>query len=324
MATFAYTAVDPSGRKRTGTIDAADQQAAIRMVSGEGRYVLEIEEAAQAEDRARRQRVKRIAGKKRGMSRADLALFTRRLSDLSAAGLPLDRVLEVLAEQTESQKLSDACLASLDEVRKGMPVSDSLASTSRIFPRIFTQTLSAGEASGQFAEAATRLADMQEREAARRSQVISALVYPAVLSLASVFVVIFLIAFVVPRLATVFEGQGRELPAPTQALLAMTGFVTGNWVLLLALIGGGAVFLRFWFATPGGSLVRDRILLSLPLIGPVTEKATISRYARVLGFLAARPETACSRLGARSSSKRSGKAAPSPKPCGRRATFRRS
>lgn len=285
MATFAYTAVDPSGKKRTGTIEAADQQAAIRMVASDGRYILEIQEASAAEDKARRERVKKAPNKKSGMSRADLALFTRRLADLSSAGLALDRVLEVLAEQSESKKLSDACLAALDEVRKGTPVSEALASTSKIFPKIFTQTLSAGEASGQFGPAAERLADMQERETARRSQVVSALVYPAVLSSASLFVVIFLIVFVVPRLATVFEGQGAALPAPTQVLLAITGFVTGNWVLLLGGTVGLAVFLRVWFATPGGSLVRDRVLLSLPLIGPVTQKATISRYARVLGTL---------------------------------------
>src|SRR5690606_14668683 len=142
-----------------------------------------------------------------------------------------------------------------------------------------------GEASGQFAESADRMADLLENEVARRSLVISALIYPAVLSGVAVIVVIFLLTFVVPRLSSVFAGMGENLPTTTKILLATTGFITGNAVPLIIAIVVGIVFLRGYIATPVGALAKDRLLLNLPMGGVLIKKGVISRYARVLGTL---------------------------------------
>src|SRR5579872_7514523 len=171
--TFAYVALDASGRKRSGTVEASTREAAMQAIQTEGRFVLEIGEdrhATPAES----------SGKKGRVSRSDLALFTRRLADLSSAGLPLDRVLAVIAEQSESATLSAITQEVLQEVRAGKPVSESLAMHPRYFGEIFCQTLRAGEASGQFPEVAQRLAEFQENEVARRSQIVSAMIYPAI------------------------------------------------------------------------------------------------------------------------------------------------
>src|ERR1022692_3723785 len=141
--TYAYVALDASGRKRSGTIDAASQEAAMQTIQSDGRFVLEIGEE-------RRSAAKRESTQKGRVSRSDLALFTRRLADLSAAGLPLDRVISVIAEQSESETLSEICAEVLTEVRAGKPVSDSLAMHPKYFNEIFCATLRAGEASGQF------------------------------------------------------------------------------------------------------------------------------------------------------------------------------
>ena len=282
MPTYAYSAVDPSGRKKSGVIEAQDEQSAVKMVLQEGRFVVDIKQEAAVSQKSRTADGEK---KKSRSNRSDLALFTRRLADLASAGLPLDRVLSVLAEQTEAAPLATAAANALEEVRGGMAVSDALASQGKIFPAVYTQTLRAGEASGQLPESAERLADLLESEVARRSQFTSALVYPAVLTGVAIFVVVFLLTFVVPRLSVVFVGLGDTLPAPTKMLLGTTDFIVGNWILILGVLVGGGIAFKVWSATPAGALSRDKFLMQLPLAGPLIKKSVVSRYARVLGTL---------------------------------------
>jgi type II secretory pathway component PulF len=129
------------------------------------------------------------------------------------------------------------------------------------------------------------MADLLENEVARRSQVTSALVYPAVLSTFSILVVIFLLTFVIPRLSGVFQGMGDNLPVVTKILLGTTAFLTTNGVALLIGLVILVLVIRGWFATPAGALARDRALMAIPLVGPLIKKAVVSRYARVLGTL---------------------------------------
>ena len=109
--------------------------------------------------------------------------------------------------------------------------------------------------------------------------------YPSVLATTSLLVVIFLITFVLPRMSGVFQGLGSDLPLTTRLLLEGSAFLTHDWLVLLVVVVGLAVGLRAWFATPGGAEARDGLLLSLPAVGGVIKKATISRFARILGTL---------------------------------------
>lgn len=279
--TFAYTALDSAGARRTGAVDADTREAAVARLAAEGRFVLEIAPAKSAA--AAPQNVG--FGANRPPSRQDLALFTRRLADLAMAGLPLDRVLQVVAEQSESQVLKRISEEALGDVRSGMPVSQALAKHPRFFNAVFTQTLRAGEASGQFGEVAERLADYQELEVSRRGQITSALVYPSVLATTSFLVVIFLITFVLPRMSGVFQGLGNDLPLTTKMLLQGSAFLTKDWLPIILVVVGVIVGLRAWFATAAGAEARDSLLLSLPAVGNVVRKATVSRFARILGTL---------------------------------------
>ena len=250
----------------------------MQLVTADGRYVLEIGEEKNA--------AKKEAHEKGGkVSRSDLALFTRRLADLSAAGLPLDRVISVIAEQSESPALSAICVDVLKEVRGGMAVSDALGQHPKYFNEIFVQTLRAGEASGQFPEVAQRLAEFQENEVARRSQLIAALIYPAILAVTAIGVIIVLLTFVVPKMKPVFDGLGDELPASTKLLLSLTDLLTARAGWVVGGIIGLALFYRWWSRTEAGGHARDRFLLQAPVFGPVIRKATVSRYARILGTL---------------------------------------
>ncbi len=277
MSTFAYTALEPTGKRKSGFVDAANIEAAKAQIAAEGRFVVDIQE-------------KRVAapansGQKKKVSKSDLALFTRRMADLASAGLPLDRVLQVVSEQSESSTLSEVAQQALDDVRGGLPVSDALAKHPKLFPVIYTQTLKSGEASGQFPEVATRLAEFQETEVARRSQVTSALVYPSILAFVALGVIIFMLTFVVPRLAGIFKDLGDNLPATTKILLATTGFLTNNYIGIFIGIGVAFFGYKAWVQTEQGALTRDKFFLNAPVIGPVVKKATVSRFARVLGTL---------------------------------------
>ena len=277
--TWAYTALDAGGVRKSGVIEAANREAALARLDAEGRFVLELNEGAAVKA------VATMTGSRRMPGKQDLALFTRRLADLSGAGLPLDRVLQVVSEQSESVMLREVAEETLNDVRAGSPVSQALAKHPKLFPEVFTQTLRAGEASGQFAEVAGRLADFQEKEVARRSQIVGALVYPAILAGTAVFVVLFLLLFVVPKLSGIFKDLGDSLPLSTKVLLSSTDFITHNWIVVLGSIIGLTVGIRLWLATEAGAYARDKFLLKAPMIGPVVTKATISRFARVLGTL---------------------------------------
>lgn len=262
-----------------GSIEAQDKDAAVARILSEGRFVSEIREqrgeAARMESASTRGRV----------SRADLALFTRRLADLADAGLPLDRVLQVVAEQSESQKLRSIAEEVLLEVRSGSSVSQALAKHPRFFPPVYTQTLAAGEASGQFPQVATRLADFQEKEVARRSQVVSALIYPGVLLFTALLVIVFLLTFVIPRLADVFRDLGDDLPLTTKMLLGVTGFLTQNGLYVGAGLLGSFILYKAWAATESGAITRDRLLMRTPMMGKIITKAVVSRFSRVLATL---------------------------------------
>jgi type II secretory pathway component PulF len=278
VQTYAYIALEPTGRKRTGFVEAADRETAMAQVTADGRFVLELKEQAHKSDVVQQG----VRGK---VSRSDLALFTRRLADLSAAGLPLDRVLQVVSEQSESRQLSAVCQDALEEVRGGMAVSQALAKHTRYFSDMFTQTLRAGETGGQFPEVAGRLADFQEIEVTRRSQIISALIYPSVLLATAVGVIGVIVGFVMPRLSGVFKDLGGDLPITTKMLLGGTDFITSYWMWLLAGVVAAVVLYRTWSATEQGAFARDRVIVKIPLVGKIVFKAVVSRYARVLGTL---------------------------------------
>lgn len=282
MATYAYTILEPSGQRKSGFVDAKTREGAVAQLTANGGYLINIDERAAKEGFSREDVEKRSKGKP---SKGDVALFTRRMADLAAAGLPLDRVLQVVAEQSENQQLTDLAEEVLDDVRGGSSVSAALAKHPKTFPSIFTSTLQAGEQSGQFAEVAGRLAEFQENEVARRSQIVSALIYPGILAFTAVSVVVFILTFVIPKLQDTFAQQGDNLPGSTKFLLQLSAFVSNQWILIVGGITGIVVSYRLWVATEAGAYTRDGIVLRVPVIGKIALKSTVSRFARVLGTL---------------------------------------
>jgi type II secretory pathway component PulF len=282
LATYAYTILEPTGHRKTGFVDAKTREGAVAQLTAGGNYLIDIDERAAREGFSKAKAEKKAGGKP---SKADLAMFSRRMADLADAGLPLDRVLQVVSEQSESLVLTEISEEVLKDVRGGSSVSDALAKHPKYFPSVFTSTLKAGEQSGQFGEVAARLADFQENEVARKSQVVSALIYPAILLVVALGVVFFILTFVIPKLSGTFAAQGDNLPSTTKLLLDMSDFLQKDWMIIVGSIAGIVIAYRLWVATPSGAYTRDGILLRLPVVGKIAVKGTVSRFARVLGTL---------------------------------------
>jgi type II secretory pathway component PulF len=279
----------------TGVITCRDHNDAAARVRGLGYYPVDVSQVGgkspkaaaptrteRAEARAREPE-RRATGKR--PSRVHLLLFTRELADLIDAGLPIDRALSVLLEQTDSDAMREMVHGLQEDIRAGKPLSESLARFPREFPPLYANMIRAGEVAGQLPEVMTRLADFLEKEQVRRSQVIAALTYPAVLISVAVLAVTFLLTFVIPRLQDVFSELGAALPAPTRALLALSWFVAHQW-WVIALVAIGVWFgFRAWLATVPGRRTFDAFRINAPLAGVLARKMAMARFTRTLGTL---------------------------------------
>jgi type II secretion system protein F len=295
MPEFTYKALDKSGQVSTGTITARDNQDAALKVRALGVFPTAIGAGAKAvgtgvlDDAAAAASAKKAApavassGKK--VTRLQVLLFTREMSDLLDAGLPMDRAFSVLLDQADSGPLRHMLNTMQGEIRAGTPLSDALRKFPREFSDLYCNMVRAGEVSGQLSGVMTRLAEFLEKEAVRRSQILSALTYPAVLIFVAISAVIFLMTFAIPRLAPVFKDMGADLPLPTTILMGFSGFVGKFWwVIVLAIVGGVFLF-RTWVATRAGHYAFDKMRLNTPPFGTLVQKIVAARLVRTLGTL---------------------------------------
>ena len=280
MPDFRYIAIDGAGKETHGVVPAADEAEALAHVRDLGHLPVRVEPAGHAAAAPAAQ-----AAPRGRISAGDITTFTRQISDLVGAALPIDRALTVVIEQSENAGLAHLLIGVQAEIRGGRALSEALAMHSRQFSPMYTNMLCAGEASGQLSEVATRLAYFLEKEQTRRSQLVSAMVYPTLLLGVAVTAVAFLLTFVVPRLSGVFEDLGAELPLPTVMLLAITGIVGRYWWAMLAVAAAGWLGAKGFAATEAGRRQIDGVLLRLPVIGRITSRVVIGRFSRALGTL---------------------------------------
>lgn len=280
MSTFRYHALDSSGREVRGEIAAGDRADALAQVRDLGHMPVEVSLAGRSSSSA----IARRPGRRR-ITAADIATLTRQLADLEDAGLPVDRALTVLIEESEKGGLSAVLAQVRDSIREGHSLSEALSAHPRIFSPMVTNMLRAGEASGQLAEVASRLADFLEKEEARRSQLLSAMIYPALIVSVAVLAVALLLTFAIPRLSGVLADLGADLPLPTILLLAAARFLGRYWWGLLAGLAFCWASFRGFAATEAGRTQIDAIMLRLPVTGPVTRLVVMSRFTRALGTM---------------------------------------
>jgi type II secretory pathway component PulF len=271
MPQFAYRALDKLGKTVAGNLEADSQPAALKLLRKRGLYP---------------EAVKQRKLGKRGRGSQELATLILLLGRMLRGGLPLDRALELLAEEIRAPRLRQALTQVLEAVKSGSDLAGAMAESSA-FPALVVEMVRAGESSGQLAlvldQLAAHLAAAQESKQA----VTSALLYPALLLLAALSSTAFLFVFLLPRLSELFADFGQELPASTALLMALGSWLRGNWLWFLAVSCLLLWTIGKWLSLPQGRAWLDEFSLRLPAVGPLLIYTYTARLANTFAILLA-------------------------------------
>jgi general secretion pathway protein F len=283
MTVFSYRAADRRGQTIDGVMEAPDTRAVVERLQRDAYFPIAID----AQDQ--RRRLLGLAWPEAGRGRVagrDLVSLTQQLATLIEAGLPLDRALAIQAELAPTPRLRAIMGDVLRSVQGGSSFADALGKHHpRPFSRLYINMVRAGEKGGVLETTLRRLAGFLEESQEFRDAVVSALIYPVLLTGVGAAAVVFLMAFVIPRFAVIFRDLGATIPLPTLILLEASGAIQRYWWLLALLAGGGVLASRMVLATPRGRLGADRLLLRLPVAGEVIVKTEVARFTRILGTL---------------------------------------
>jgi type II secretory pathway component PulF len=211
--------------------------------------------------------------------------FTRLLSSLLAAGVPLSRALTILYKEASSPAATAKWKEIHGLVIDGMSLADAMAKSPETFPRVYTAMVQAGETGGFLDLVLAQIADFQAREKELRSKVMTAMLYPSILLVLALGVLIFLLTFFIPRFQLVFAGFGAALPLPTQIVIGLSNGVRSYGIFVALGLGIGVYLLRNWFSSNTGRRSWEGLLLRAPLVGPLVAQFAMARFCRMLGTL---------------------------------------
>lgn len=282
MALFRYRGVTAAGDLEMGEMEVANQDAAIERVQSLGLIPLEVEAATGG-------RAAQQSGlgwlNRRKISQDQVTTLTRELATLLRSGLPLDRALEILIGLSDQEAARDMLEKIRDDVRGGAALSAAMEGHPQVFGRFYLSMIRAGEAGGALGDVLTRITEFMERAKELKETVGSALIYPAILILASAISVLLLLIFVVPQFTQMFAESGKELPLPTQVVVG-TGNLLRSHGWAIAMAAGALIYLfRRALERPATRYQWDGRLLGLPLIGDLIRKIEVARFSRTLGTL---------------------------------------
>jgi type IV pilus assembly protein PilC len=278
MATYVFKAMDLTGAKATGEVEAENKQVVSEQLKSRGLIVLDI-----SDKHTSRQINFDLFNK---LSATDLAVMTRQLATMVQSGMTILRALYVLEAQTENKILAEAIVAVRKDVEAGLPLSDALERHPKVFDPLFVSMTRAGETGGMLDESLIRVADQLEKADSLRRQVKSAMTYPIVVLTFASGILLALVAFLVPVFIGVFKQFGGDLPAITKLTVAMSHALTGYWYLMFGAAAGIVVAFRKWKRSDWGRPQWDRFRLRIPMkIGDIVQKVALARWSRTLSAL---------------------------------------
>lgn len=283
MAIFNYKAVTPDGKVVEGSLDALNERDVLARLEENGQLPIKVSGSGGA--RGLFSREFELPWKRKRVRRKELLIFSQELATLVRAGLPLDRSLSVLGDLTENEFLREIVRESLREIKEGKALSDAFAGFPQVFPKVYVNMVKAGEIGGVLDQILVRLTEYLENAEELREYLISAMIYPIILSCVSLGSIVIMLTFVIPKFAAIFDNADMPMPLPMQIMLGVSGVATGYWWLIGGLILLGTISFRRWRATDSGKLAWDTRLMKLPLLGVVLQKLEVSRFSRTLGTL---------------------------------------
>ncbi len=279
MPRFSCRIGTSTGSLRTQEIDDESPEAARRALEAQGYFVFAVEGAADAQGRRPSLRLDL-----RRVGLQALLVFNQELLALIKAGLPILTALDLLGERGQHPQLRTVLAEAREAVKGGAALSAALAQHPRVFSRLYTGALQAGEQSGNLVDALSRYLDYQKRLMALRRRLRGALTYPAALVFFSGMVIIFLLTFVVPTFTKIYGDMEAELPVATRLLVALTQRLQGALPLTIAVVALLVFGVWRWWRTPTGRRWRDRWVLSIPWVGDLLRGYLFSRFARTLAM----------------------------------------
>jgi type IV pilus assembly protein PilC len=278
MATYVFKAMDLTGAKATGEVEAETKQIVSEQLKSRGLIVLDI-----SDKHTSRQINIDLFNK---LSATDLAVMTRQLATMVQSGMTILRALYVLEAQTENKILNEAITSVRKDVEAGLPLSDALERHPKIFDPLFVSMTRAGETGGMLDESLIRVADQLEKADSLRRQVKSAMTYPIVVLTFAGGILLALVAFLVPVFFGVFKQFGGDLPAITKLTVMMSNAITGYWWALFGVTAGIVYGFRKWKRSEWGRPQWDRFRLRIPMkIGDIVQKIALARWSRTLSAL---------------------------------------
>jgi type IV pilus assembly protein PilC len=281
MPTFAYKARTRRGEVMEDTVEGENQMAVAATLRQQGMLVIDVKEQGVGQ--------RDILEPFKQVKLADIVIFTRQFSTMINAGLPIVRSLNVLSEQTSNPKLQEVLIAVRKDVESGFALSEALRKHPKVFNRLYVEMVRAGEVGGILDIVLMRVASQLEKDQELRRKVKSAMSYPLVVLVIALLAASFMLIFIVPIFAQMFEDLGGTLPLPTRVAMGLSQVLTGPGGLLIAAAAiGGVIFFLRWIKTEPGRKVWGRTVLKLPVtIGDIIQKVALARFARTLGTLSA-------------------------------------
>ncbi len=289
MALFQYKALQLDGTVAEGQLEAGGRQEAFRQMEERGLKPVSLAEKAAAKNGKKEADGSApkpgFSFKSNKVTPRMLENFTRLLSSLLAAGVPLSRALVILCKEAASPAAAAKWKDVHGAVIDGISLADAMSRSPETFPRVYVAMVEAGEAGGFLDVVLSQIADFQAREKELRAKVMAAMFYPIILFVMATAVLIFLMVFFIPRFQKMFEGFGAKLPVITQIIIGIShGMIHyGLWVMLGLIVGG--MMVRTWMVSEKGRRVWEGVILRVPLIGPLVAQFAMARFCRMLGTL---------------------------------------
>ena len=283
MAVFEYKGVNASGKSVAGIIDAENPRLARQKLRSDGIFPTDV-----AEEKAQKSRLSQDISFQNLFQRVrtqEISVMTRQLATLLRAGLPLVSSLNALTDQIENPKLKKIITQIRERVNEGSALAAAMEEFPKVFPDLYVNMISAGEASGALELVLFRLAEYQEGQVRIRNRIRGALIYPAVMTVVGFGVLGILFTFVVPKFVAIFEDLDQALPLPTVILIGISDFVRAYWYLLLLFAGAAAYGLARYRQTPKGRENYDLFLLKIPIFGKLIMLGVVIRFTRTLSTL---------------------------------------
>ncbi|EQA43740.1 type II secretion system protein F [Leptospira broomii serovar Hurstbridge str. 5399] len=282
MALYTYIAFNRKGKEEKGIIDAPNIQSARTKLKSKGLYVRLISEDTERKDR---ELFPFLANLLYRVPRKVIGMFCRQLGTLVGAGIPLDKSLANIVEQTDHEVFRKVVVAMQADITEGSSLSDAMKKHPQIFPNQYPSLVSVGERTGDYETALIRLAEMEEKNQELKSKVTTSLVYPIIIFVLLFAVVIFLLTTVVPQIEQLFIQFDAPLPLITKIVIGSSRIVTDWWFLLFPLLIITISGFLYYKSTPDGKLAWERFILKIPIISGLSKKVLISNFARNLGIL---------------------------------------